>query len=83
MAEEMLYNSDAMRQFVGIELGDDCIPDETTILNFRHLLETHQLTEKLFVEVNTHLADQGITLRSGTLVDATIIDAPSSTKNEA
>lgn len=83
MAEEMLYDSDAMRQFVGIELGDDRIPDETTILNFRHLLETHQLTEKLFVEVNTHLADQGITLRSGTLVDATIIDAPSSTKNEA
>ncbi|MDP5359087.1 MAG: IS5 family transposase [Paracoccaceae bacterium] len=83
MAEEMLYDSDAMRQFVGIELGDDRIPDETTILNFRHLLETHQLTEKLFVEVNTHLANQGITLRSGTLVDATIIDAPSSTKNEA
>jgi len=83
MAEEMLYDSDAMRQFAGIELGDDRIPDETTILNFRHLLETHQLTEKLFVEVNTHLAEQGITLRSGTLVDATIIDAPSSTKNEA
>jgi IS5 family transposase len=83
MAEEMLYDSDAMRQFAGIELGDDRIPDETTILNFRHLLEKHQLTEKLFVEVNTHLADQGITLRSGTLVDATIIDAPSSTKNEA
>lgn len=83
MAEEMLYDSDAMRQFAGIELGDDCIPDETTILNFRHLLETHQLTEKLFVEVNTHLVRHGITLRSGTLVDATIIDAPSSTKNEA
>ena len=83
MAEEMLYDSDAMRQFVGIELGDDRIPDETTILNFRHLLEKHQLTEKLFAEENGHLADQGITLRSGTLVDATIIDAPSSTKNEA
>jgi IS5 family transposase len=83
MAEEMLYDSDAMRHFVGIELGDDRIPDETTILNFRHLLETHQLTEQLFTEVNRHLADQGITLRSGTLVDATIIDAPSSTKNEA
>jgi IS5 family transposase len=83
MAEEMLYDSEAMRQFTGIELGDDRIPDETTILNFRHLLEKHRLTEKLFVEVNTHLADQGITLRSGTLVDATIIDAPSSTKNEA
>ena len=83
MAEEMLYDSDAMRRFVGIELGDDRIPDETTILNFRHLLEKHQLTEKLFVEMNTHLAEQGITLRSGTLVDATIIDAPSSTKNAA
>ena len=57
MAEEMLYDSDAMRQFAGIELGDDRIPEETTILNFRHLLETHQLTEKLFVEVITHLAD--------------------------
>jgi IS5 family transposase len=82
LAEEMLYDSDAMRQFAGIELGDDRIPDETTILNFRHLLEKHRLTEQLFVEVNSHLADQGITLRSGTLVDATIIDAPSSTKNE-
>jgi len=59
------------------ELGDDRIPDETTILNFRHLLEQHQLTEQLSGEVNSHLADQGITLRSGTLVDATIIDAPS------
>ncbi|MCA0957398.1 IS5 family transposase [Mameliella alba] len=83
MAEETLYDSDAMRRFAGIELGDDRIPDETTILNFRHLLEKHALTETLFAEVNSHLADQGITLRSGTLVDATIIDAPSSTKNEA
>ena len=83
MAEEMLYDSEAMRRFVGIELGDDRIPDETTILNFRHLLERHGLTEAIFAEVNVHLADKGITLRSGTLVDATIIDAPSSTKNEA
>jgi IS5 family transposase len=83
MAEEMLYDSEAMRRFAGIELGDDRIPDETTILNFRHLLERHDLTEALFAEVNGHLADKGITLRSGTLVDATIIDAPSSTKNEA
>ena len=82
-AEEMLYDSDSMRRFAGIELGDDRIPDETTILNFRHLLERHGLTEALFAEVNAHLADKGITLRSGTLVDATIIDAPSSTKNEA
>ena len=83
MAEESLYDSEAIRRFAGIELGDDRIPDETTILNFRHLLEKHQLTEKLFAEVNAFLADKGITLRSGTLVDATIIDAPSSTKNEA
>src|SRR6056297_553430 len=83
MAEESLYDSEAMRRFAGVELGDDRIPDETTILNFRHLLEKHQLTEKLFGEVNAYLADKGVTLRSGTLVDATIIDAPSSTKNKA
>lgn len=83
MAEEMLYDSEAMRRFAAIELGDDRIPDETTILNFRHLLERHGLTEAIFADVNAHLADKGITLRSGTLVDATIIDAPSSTKNKA
>lgn len=83
MAEETLYDSEAMRRFAGIELGDDRIPDETTILNFRHLLERYGLTEALFTEVNAHLADKGISLRSGTLVDATIIDAPSSTKNKA
>ena len=83
MAEESLYDSDAMRRFVGLELGDDRIPDETTILNFRHLLEHHALTEAIFAEVIAHLADKGMTLRSGTLVDATIIDAPSSTKNKA
>jgi len=83
MAEETLYDSEAMRRFAGIELGDDRVPDETTILNFRHLLGRHGLTEAIFADVNAHLADKGITLRSGTLVDATIIDAPSSTKNEA
>jgi IS5 family transposase len=83
MAEETLYDSEAIRRFAGIELGDDRIPDETTILNFRHLLERHGLTEAIFADVNAHLADKGITLRSGTLVDATIIDAPSSTKNKA
>jgi hypothetical protein len=60
---------ETMRRFAGIELSDDRIPDETTILNFRHLLETHALTERLFAEVNKHLADHGITLRAGTLVD--------------
>ena len=81
MAEETLYDRDAMRRFAGIELGDDRIPDETTILNFRHLLERHGLTEGIVADVNAHLADKGITLRSGTLGDATIIDAPPSTKN--
>lgn len=83
MAEETLYDSEAMRRFAGIELGDDRIPDETTILNFRHLLERHGLAEAIFAEVTAHLVDKGIMLRSGTLVDATIIDAPSSTKNKA
>jgi len=82
MAEESLYDSDAMRRFAGLELGDDRIPDETTILNFRHLLERHALTEAIFAEVNAYLAEKGMTLRSGTLIDATIIDAPSSTKNK-
>jgi IS5 family transposase len=83
MAEETLNDSEAMRRFAGIELGDDRIPDETTILNFRHMLEKHRLTERLFAEVNGHMADKGITLRSSTLVDATIIGAPPSTKNKA
>ncbi len=72
MAEETLYDSEAMRRFAGIELGEDGIPNETTILNFRHLLERHGLTEANFADVSAHLADKGITLRSGTLVDATI-----------
>ncbi len=79
IAEEMLYDSDAMRRFAGIELGDDRIPNETTILSFRHMLERHGLTEAIIGDVNTHLADKGITLRSGTLADATIIASPSST----
>jgi transposase, IS5 family len=83
MAEETLCDSEAMRGFAGIELSDDRITDETTILNFRRLLERHGLTEAIFADVNAHLADKGINLRSGTLLDATIIDAPSSTKNEA
>jgi len=97
MAEETLYDSEAMRRFARIELGDDRIPDgpkgpwpqwgraspKDAILNFRHLPERHGLTEAMFAEVNAHLADKGITLRSGTLVDATIVDAPSSTKNKA
>jgi transposase, IS5 family len=83
MAEETLNDSEAMRRFAEIELGDDRIPDETTILNFRHLLDRNGLTEAIFADVKTHLADKGITLHLGTLVDATIVDAPSTTKNKA
>lgn len=67
MAEKTLYDSEAMRRFAGIELGDDRIPDETTILNFRHLLERHGPTEALFTEVNAHLATGGHHVRSGRL----------------
>jgi transposase, IS5 family len=65
MAEETLYESEAMRRFAGIGQGDYRIPDETTILNFWHLLERHGLTEAICADVNAHLADRGITLRSG------------------
>lgn len=80
-AEEALYDSASMRKFVGVELGQDPIPDETTILNFRHLLEEHNLTKLFFEKTNALLEKQGLLVKSGTIVDATIIDAPSSTKN--
>ena len=83
MAEEALYESVSMRQFVGIDLGREPVPDETTILNFRHLLERHKLGKVLFERVNQHLASRGLKVAGGTIVDATIIAAPSSTKNEA
>lgn len=79
--EEALYDSRAMRQFVGIDLGGEPVPDETTICKFRHLLEAHQLGEQLFARISTYLAAQGLTVSRGTIVDATIINAPSSTKN--
>jgi transposase, IS5 family len=81
-AEEALYDSITMRQFAGVRTDADVIPDETSILNFRRLLEKHRLTERLFAEVNAHLAERGQFVGKGTIVDATIIDAPSSTKNE-
>ena len=71
-----------MRPFAGLRLSDP-LPDETTILNFRHLLERHELGKGLFEEINAHLESQGLRLREGTIVDATIVDAPSSTKNRA
>jgi len=80
-AEDALYDIESMRRFAGIELAEDAIPDETTILHFRHLLERYQLTEKIFAEVRQLLEEKRLLLKSGTIVDATIISAPSSTKN--
>ena len=71
-----------MRRFAGIELGTDTVPDETSILRFRHLLEKHRLTEALFTEVGALLEQKKLLIKSGTIVDATIITAPSSTKNQ-
>ena len=82
-AEEALYDMESMRRFVGVELGEDSVPDETTILNFRHLLEAHKLTSKMFEATKEYLSDQGLLLAGGSIVDATIIHAPSSTKNQA
>jgi IS5 family transposase len=82
-AEESLYDSHAMRRFVGIDLGREPVPDETTICNFRHLLERHDRGRRLFETVHEHLERRGIKVARGTIVDATIISAPSSTKNAA
>ena len=79
--EEALYDSAAMRRFVGIDLGREPAPDETTVCKFRHLLEKHGLAGELFQAVSRHLHDQGLKLSQGTIVDATILAAPSSTKN--
>ena len=79
--EEALYDSRAMRTFVGIDLGREPVPDETTVTRFRHLLEQHHLGEQIFAEVGRLLMERGLRLSKGTIVDATIIAAPSSTKN--
>ena len=78
--EDLLYEAESVRRFVGLKLSE-ALPDETTILNFRHLLEKHSLGPGLFQEINAHLESQGLRLREGTIVDTTIIEAPSSTKN--
>jgi IS5 family transposase len=80
-AEEALYDIISMRTFAGIDLGKARVPDETTICKFRHLLEKHKLGEALFRTVNKHLKSKGVKVSTGTIVDATIISAPSSTKN--
>ena len=80
-AEDMLYDSELMRRFARVDLGEDTVPDESTILRFRHLLEQHALTAQIFGTVRTLLEDHKLLLKAGTIVDATIIAAPSSTKN--
>jgi len=79
--EEALYDSATMRDFAGIDLGREPAPDETTICRFRHLLEANDLGRRLFEEVHRHLEASGLKVSTGTIVDATIIHAPSSTKN--
>jgi transposase, IS5 family len=81
--EEALYDSASMRRFVGIDLAREPAPDETTVCKFRHLLEKHGLANKLFKAVNQHLHDHGLKLSQGTIVDATILGAASSTKKRA
>ena len=78
--EDLLYEVESVRRFVGLRLSG-ALPDETTILHFRHLLEKHGLGEALFEEINTHLASLGHRLKTGPIVDASILTAPSSTKN--
>src|SRR5438445_4447251 len=79
--EEALYDSGGMREFVGIDLGCEQSPDGTTVCKFRHLLEEHQLGEQILGQVNLHLQGQGLRITTGTIVDATILRAPTSTKN--
>lgn len=80
--EDAIYDSQAMRDFVGIDLAREQVPDATTLLKFRRLLEDKQLTQAIFEQVNAHLGQRGLLMREGTLVDATIIAAPPSTKNK-
>jgi IS5 family transposase len=79
--EDALYDSQALRTFAGIDLSVESVPDATTLLGFRHLLEEHALGPEILQEVNAHLSERQLLLREGTIVDATIIAAPPSTKN--
>ena len=79
--EDALYDCQAMRTFAGIDLGSEAVPDATTLLKFRHLLEAHDLTRQIFAEVGALLSERKLLMKEGTIVDATIIAAPSSTKN--
>ena len=81
--EDALYDSQAIRRFVGIDLAREAAPDATTLLKFRRLLEQHALTRAIFETINAHLAERGLIMREGTIVDATFVAAPPSTKNKA
>lgn len=81
-AEEMIYDRNSFQKFLGIDLLSQAVPDDTTILNFRHLLEEHKLQERFFTVVKEQLETKGFLMREGTIVDATIIAAPPSTKNK-
>jgi IS5 family transposase len=83
MTEDAIYDSYAMRSFVGVNFLEEQVPDATTLLKFRHLLEKHQIGEKLFKSINERLEAKGCMMRGGTIVDATILNAPSSTKNKS
>lgn len=80
--EEALYDSEAMRRFAGVDLGHEAAPDETTVCKFRHLLERNGMGKTLLTSINRYLHENGIKVAKGTIVDATIISAPSSTKNK-
>ena len=80
--EEALHDIPLLRQFAGLDAFEDAMPDESTILRFRHLLEQHELAAALFAEVNTVLSEKGLSMKRGSVVDATLIAAPSSTKNQ-
>jgi len=79
--EDAVYDSQSIRRFAAIDLAHEDAPDSTTVLHFRHLLERHGLTERIFAAIKDHLAAKGLLLKEGTIVDATIISAPTSTKN--
>jgi IS5 family transposase len=79
--EDAIYDSQAMRDFIGVDLGGESVPDATTLLKFRHLLEENELTKVIFEEIGTHLRQKKLMMKEGSIVDATIINAPSSTKN--
>ena len=81
--EDAVYDSQALRQFLNIDLSRQSVPDATTLMGFRHLLEVHNLTQAMLVEINAMLIERGLLMSKGTLVDATLIAAPSSTKNQA